>query len=62
MFLDEKGEPVKVKIKSEDDFVPKEWHLHTIRYKQKEGLLEYLIDSRPQAISIKDDKRGIWFC
>ncbi|UGQ16138.1 MULTISPECIES: fibronectin type III domain-containing protein [unclassified Borrelia] len=58
VFLNEKGDPVKVKIKSDDDFVPKEWHLHTIRYKQKEGLLEYLIDSRPQAIEyITNDRR-----
>ncbi|AYE36328.1 hypothetical protein DB313_02385 [Borrelia turcica IST7] len=58
VFLDEKGEPIKVKIKSDDDFVPKEWHLHTIRYKQKEGLLEYLIDSRPQAIEyITNDRK-----
>ncbi|UER67632.1 fibronectin type III domain-containing protein [Borrelia sp. BU AG58] len=58
VFLNEKGDPIKVKIKSDDDFVPKEWHLHTIRYRQKEGLLEYLIDSRPQAIEyITSDRR-----
>ncbi|AWG42830.1 hypothetical protein CR532_02375 [Candidatus Borreliella tachyglossi] len=58
VFLKENGEPIKIKMKSDDDFVPKEWHLHTVRYRQKDGLLEYLIDSRPQAIEyVTTDRR-----
>lgn len=58
VFLNNNGEPIKIKLKSDDDFIPKEWHLHTVRYKQKDGLLEYLIDSKPQAIEyVTADKR-----
>ncbi|ACH93401.1 MULTISPECIES: LamG-like jellyroll fold domain-containing protein [Borrelia] len=58
VFLNDNGDPVKIKLKSDDDFVPKEWHLHTVRYRQKDGLLEYLIDSKPQAIEyVTFDKR-----
>ncbi|AAX16966.1 fibronectin type III domain-containing protein [Borrelia hermsii] len=58
VFLNNNGEPIKIKLKSDDDFIPKEWHLHTVRYRQKDGLLEYLIDSKPQAIEyVTADKR-----
>ncbi|WP_024653573.1 fibronectin type III domain-containing protein [Borrelia persica] len=58
VFLNDNGEPIRVKLKSDDDFIPKEWHLHTVRYSQKDGLLEYLIDSKPQAIEyITADRR-----
>ncbi|ANF33926.1 hypothetical protein A7978_02260 [Borrelia turicatae] len=58
VFLNDNGEPIKIKLRSDDDFIPKEWHLHTVRYRQKDGLLEYLIDSKPQAIEyVTADKR-----
>ncbi|QFP41888.1 fibronectin type III domain-containing protein [Borrelia miyamotoi] len=60
VFLNDNGEPIRIKMKSDDDFIPKEWHLHTVRYRQKDGLLEYLIDSKPQAIEYvtADKKEG----
>nr|WP_267510408.1 fibronectin type III domain-containing protein [Borreliella afzelii] len=58
VFLKDNKNPIKIRMKSNDDFIPKKWHLHTLRYRQRDGILEYLIDSKPQAIEyVTDDKK-----
>ena len=42
-------------VKGAEDLIPREWHHHTLRFNSRTGMVEYLIDGRPESIQYAND-------
>lgn len=63
-FVPFSGEEIYIELKGLSRLLPRVWHHHMIRYKSSTGILEYLLDGVPEAITytVKDMSDGSSVC
>lgn len=55
IFFSSDFEPRTVSLSGRTPLVPREWHHHLIRFDAQTGLLEYLVDGKPEAVRYVTD-------
>jgi len=55
LFMGPGGEPTRVSFQGITPLVPRDWHHHLLRYDSSNGLLEYLVDGVPEAVTYTTD-------
>jgi len=55
LFIAPSGEPLSVSLEGITPLVPRDWHHHLLRYDSGSGLLEYLVDGIPEAVTYTTD-------
>ncbi len=58
IFFSSDFRPRSIKISGTKKLIPREWHHHLIRYNARTGLIEYLLDGKPEAIAHITDTGG----
>jgi hypothetical protein len=58
LFMAVTAEPTRVTLEGITPLVPRDWHHHLLRYDSTTGLLEYLVDGVPEAVTYTTDTGG----
>lgn len=51
LFVPPNGQPYQLVLEGRRGLVPRTWHHHLIRFDAADGLIEYLVDSTPEAVA-----------
>ncbi|MBN2553300.1 MAG: hypothetical protein JXB06_11055 [Spirochaetales bacterium] len=58
LFTGTMGQTTSIRLRGITGLVPRDWHHHLLRYDSRIGMLEYLVDGTPEAITYTKDSSG----